>query len=112
MVKVVEKDSVISGLLQDELKRSQEMLGQIEKSASLLPKGSINKRKKRYKGKIYSYHYLKFRDGGKVISKHVPKEELKELLKKLDLRKKYEREIRSYRKKIAYLNKILKFGKS
>jgi hypothetical protein len=36
---------------------------------------------------------------------------VQEILKKLELRKKYEKEILSYKKKIAYLNKIMKDGK-
>jgi hypothetical protein len=110
-VKVVEKDKVISGMLSDELKRCQEMLDSLDKSVSELPKGSISERKKRYKNKVYSYYYLKYREGEKVISKHVSNREVQEILKKLAMRKKYEKEMQSYEKKIAYLNKILRAGK-
>lgn len=110
-MKVVEKDRVIGGMLRDELKRCQEMLDGLEKSISMLPKGSINERKKHYKGKVYSYHYLKYRDGDKVISKHLSNGEVQEILEKLALRKKYIKEIQSYKKRIAYLNKILHAGK-
>jgi hypothetical protein len=98
-------------MLRDELKRCQEMLGSLEKSVSELPKGSISERKKRYKDRIYSYYYLKYREGEKVISKHVPNRELQEILKKLAIRKKYEKEVQSYEKKIAYLNRILRADK-
>ena len=110
-MKVVEKDKVISGMLHDELKRCQEMLDSLKKSVSGLPKGVINKRNKQYKSKIYSYYYLKYRNGGKVINKHIPNKEVQEILKKLEQRKKYEKEIQSYKKKILYLNKILIAGK-
>jgi len=110
-MKVVEKDKVISGMLRDELKRCHEMLDSLERSVSKLTKGTINERKKRYKGKEYLYSYLKYREGEKVISKHIPNKEVQEILKKLELRKKYEKEIQSYKKKIAYLNKITKTGK-
>ena len=110
-MKVVEKDKVISGMLQDELKRCQEMLDSLEKSVIKLPKGVINERKKRYKGKVYLYSYLKYRKGEKVISKHIPNKEVQEIVKKLELRKKYEKEIQSYKKKIVYLNKLTKTGK-
>jgi hypothetical protein len=106
-MKVVEKDKVISGMLQDELKRCEEMFNSLEKSLSKLPKGVISKRKKRYKNKEYFYFSLKYRDNEKVINKHIPNKEVQEILKKLELRKKYEKEIQSYKKKIAYLNKIL-----
>ena len=110
-MKVVEKDKVISGMLRDELERCHEMLDSLERSVSALPKGAISERKKHYKNKVYSYYYLKYREGEKVISKHVPNREVQEILKKLALRKKTEREMRSYEKKIAYLDKILRAGK-
>lgn len=110
-MKVVEKDKVISGMLRDELKRCQEMLHNLEESISEFPKGAISKRKKRYKNKIYSYYYLKYRDGDKVISKHIPNRNVQEILGKLTMRKKYEKEMQSYEQKITYLNKILRAGK-
>jgi hypothetical protein len=110
-MKVVETDKVISGMLRDELKRCQEMLESLEKPVSELPKGAIGERKKFHKNKVYSYYYLKYREGDKVISKHVPHIELQDTLKKLAMRKKYEKEIQTYEKKIAYLNKILRAGK-
>jgi hypothetical protein len=36
---------------------------------------------------------------------------VQEIFKKLAMRKKYEKEMQSYEKKIAYLNKILRAGK-
>jgi hypothetical protein len=110
-MKVVEKDKVISGMLQDELKRCQEMRDSIGQAVSALPKGVINERKKRYKDKVYSYYYLKYREGEKVFNKHIGKKELQNILKKLELRKKYEKELQSYKRKIDYLNKITNAGK-
>ncbi len=107
----MEKDKVISGMLRDELKRCQEMFDRLEKSVSKLPKGVISERKKRYKDKVYSYYYLKYREGEKVIGKHIPNKEMQEILEKLAMRKKYEKEMQSYEKKIAYLNKILQAGR-
>ena len=40
-MKVVEKDKVISGMLQDEMNRCREMLNNLEKSVSELPRGVI-----------------------------------------------------------------------
>ncbi len=107
---MVEKDKVVGGMLQDELKRCQEMLNGLQKAVSGLPKGVISERKKHYKDKSYSYYYLKYRDGEKVISKHIPNSEIQEVKEKLSMRKKYEKEILSYEKRIAYLNKILRAG--
>ena len=50
------------------------------------------------------YHKKK---GGKVINKHIPNKGVQERSKKLAIRKKYEKEIQSYKNKIAYLNKIV-----
>lgn len=110
-MKVVEKDKIISGMLRDELDRCQEMYDSLEKSVSKLPKGAISERKKHYKNKVYSYYYLKYRAGEKVISKHIPNKEMQEILRKLAMRKKYEKEMLSYEKKIAYLNKVLQAGR-
>jgi len=110
-MKVVEKDKVINGMLQDELKRCQEMIDGLEKAVSNFPKGVINERRKRYKDKVYSYYYLKYREGEKIVNKHIVKKGLQDILNKLELRKKYEKEIQSYKRKIAYLNKIMKAGK-
>ncbi len=104
----MEKDKVIGGMLRDELKRCQEVLEGLRKAISGLPKGVISEREKHYKDKSYSYHYLKYRDGEKVISKHRPNIEIQEVKDKLLIRKKYEKEILSYEKRIDYLNKILR----
>lgn len=109
-MKVVEKDKVISGMLHDELKRCQEMLDGLKKSVSKLPKGVISKRKKRYKDRVYSYYYLKYRDGKKVVNKHISKEEIQEISKKLEQRKKHEKEMQLYKKRIDYLNRIIRLG--
>jgi len=110
-MKVVEKDKVISGMLRDELKRCQEMLAGLQKSVAALPKGVLNERKKHYKQKAYSYYSLKYRDGKQVVNKHIPNADAPELAKKLEQRKKFEKEVRAYKKKIDYLSKILKTGK-
>ena len=110
-MKVVEKDKVISGMLHDELKRCRELLAGLQKSAAALPKGALKERKKRYKNKTYSYYSLKYRDGEKVVNKHVSSDQAPVLMKKLEQRKEIEKEARAYQKKIEYLLKILKAGK-
>lgn len=104
---VVEKDIVVSGILDDELSRCDGALSAIQRALSELPKGSLSVRKKSYKNKGYEYHYLKYRDGDKVISQHVAEGEMKELQDKLALRKRYEQEAKVYRKRISYLKKLL-----
>ena len=110
-MKVVEKDKIVSGMLRDELGRSEEMLAGLQKSLADLPKGVLSERKKRYKEKAYSYFSLKYREGEKVVNRHVRVEQVPALRKKLDQRKKIEKEMKSYQKRIAYLSKILKVAK-
>lgn len=109
-MKVVEKDRVINGMLSDEFNRCREMLNSLKKSASVMPKGVLNKRKKKYKGKVYFYQSLKYRDGNKVINRHISADEGPELSKRLEQRKKIIKEMQVYKKKIAYLSKILKIA--
>lgn len=110
---MVEKDVVVSGMLDDELSRCDETLSAIHKALSGLPKGSLSVRKKVHRSKEYEYHYLKYRNGDKVVNQHVAEGEVKELQNKLALRKKYEQEAKVYRKRMSYLKKLLKTeGKS
>jgi len=106
-MKVVEKDEVISGMLQDELRRCRDTLGSLEEAISALPKGVLKERKRQYNNKIYVYFNLKYRDGKKTVNKHIPNKLVAETLTLLDRRKKIEAEIQGYRKKISYLTKIL-----
>jgi hypothetical protein len=111
VMKVVEKDKVVSGMLMDELKRCQEMLIGLQKPLAGLPKGVLSKRNKHYGDKVYSYYSLKYRDGEKVVNKHISGVEAPILAKKLEQRRKLEKEVSGYKKRIAYLSKILKNDK-
>jgi len=104
-MKVVEKDRIISGMLRDEYQRCQEMVGDLEHAASALPKGSLQQRKKCYKGNEYSYYFLKYRDGIRSIS--VAGKDVEAVKEGVALRKKYEQQIKGFKSRIAYLKKIL-----
>jgi hypothetical protein len=106
-MKVVEKDRIISGMLRDEYSRCQEMVGELERAASAFPKGSLQQRKKCYKGNEYSYYFLKYRDGNQSLSKHVAEKDLEAVKESVDLRKKYELQIKGFKSRMAYLKKIL-----
>jgi len=105
-MKVVEKDRHIQGMLQEELKRCRDLVISLRKEISNLPKGSVHKREKQYQGKKYVYHYLKYRQGGKSISKHLPEKDLEEYIQRLQARKQYEKEMNFYDARIRYLEKI------
>ena len=109
-MKVVEKDKHIHGMLHEELERCRGMVISLQKELSNLPKGSVHKRERRYKKKKYIYHYLKYRQSGKSVSKHIPKEELEGVIQKLQNRKRFEKEMNSYAARMKYLEKISKVG--
>lgn len=106
-MKVVEKDRIISGLLRDEYQRCQEMVSELERAASALPKGSLQQRKKHHKGNEYAYHFLKYREGSQSISKHVSEKDVESIREGVARRKKYEQQIKGFKSRMAYLKKIL-----
>jgi len=107
-MKVEEKDRQVQGLLEEEAKRCRDVMAALAEKFAQLPKGSLNVRKKSYKGKQYLYHYLVAREGAKVINKHIPDNELPELQKSLEQRDKCRREFLIYKKRLAYLDKLLR----
>ena len=107
-MKVVEKDNAVRGLLKEEYRRCQEVLSALSEKAAQYPKGSLNLRKKGYKGKEYAYHYLVAREEGHVVNRHIPEAELQELQRQLAERDKCRKEMQAYKKRIAYLEKLLR----
>jgi hypothetical protein len=106
-MKVAEKDNAVRGLLEEEYKRCREVLAALSEKAAQHPKGSLNVRKKGYKDKEYTYHYLVAREGGRVVNRHIPEEELPDLQRQLEQRDKCLKEMRAYKNRIAYLEKLL-----
>jgi hypothetical protein len=106
-MKVAEKDNAVRGLLEEEYRRSRDVLAALSEKAGHYPKGSLNVRKKAYKGKEYAYPYLVARDRGRVVNRHIPKADLPDLRRQLEQRDKCLKEIKTYRKRIAYLEKLL-----
>ena len=107
-MKVVEKNNPVRGLLKEEYQRCQEVLAALSEKAAKYPKGSLNLRKKRYKGKEYAYHYLVAREEGRVVNRHIPEAEVPVLQRQLAERDKCRKEIQAYEKRIAYLERLLR----
>lgn len=63
--------SVLSLLIEKEECRNRNMISKYSKELASLPKGSINTKNKNGK----NYYYLVFRDGQKVISRYIGKDE-------------------------------------
>lgn len=107
-MKVAERDKVIHGMLEEEYRRSQEILQVLRAKAENLPKGALNVRRKQIKGKEYVYHYLVRREGRKVVNQHVAGKDLPELQKQIEERDKYRKEILIYKKRMVYLERLLR----
>lgn len=101
------KSDVVKAVFQDELERNQRLVSRYEKELENLPKGSI------YKRKIgnHEYFYLNYREGNKVISKFLGKNETfdsDELQMQLDKRNKYKQLIKKLKLEQKDLLKALK----
>ena len=107
-MKVAEKDIVVQGMLEDEYARCREVIEALLVKAESYPQGALNVRRKQNKEKEYVYHYLVRRDGKKVINQHISKKELPALQKLIEEREKCRKEIKAYKNRIAYLQKLLK----
>lgn len=104
---VAEKDPAVHNLLLDEHRRCLEVLEALQRKAEGFPKGALNVREKVVGGRRYRYHYLVYRDAGRVVNRHVPKAELPALKARLEERDKCKKEIATYRRRIRYLAKLL-----
>jgi len=107
-MKVAEKDIVVQGMLEDEYARCREVIDALLAKMESYPKGALNLRRKQNKEKEYAYHYLVRRDGKKVVNRHISVKELPELQKLIEEREKCRKEISVYKKRMAYLQKLLK----
>jgi len=107
-MKVAKKNPVIHGMLEEEQRRSREVLQALLAKADNLPKGALNVRRKQIKGNEYVYHYLVRREGKKVVNQHVAERDVAALQKQLAEREKYRKEIQIYKKRLVYLERLLR----
>jgi len=107
-MKVAKADPVIHGLLSEEQRRSREILQALQAKADKLPKGALNARRKKVQGKEYLYHYLIRREGKKVVNQHIAERDLPTLREQIVEREKCRAEIRIYKQRLAYLERLLK----
>ena len=96
--------SVLSTLLSREENRNEKMIAEYNRELETLPKGSI--KPKKFKSKVY--YYLTFRDGDKVITKYVGKDEesLITIREKLARRKQVEEIIKKLKEERAQIKKL------
>ncbi len=107
-MKVADKDEVIHSMLAEEYRRCREVLQALLAKADNLPKGALNARRKQVRGNEYVYHYLVRREGRKVVNQHVAEKNLPELQKQIEERDKYRKEILIYKKRMVYLERLLR----
>jgi len=107
-MKVAKEDPVIYRLLAGEQRRSRKVLQALQAKADKLPKGALNVRRKQSFGKEYLYHYLVRREGKRVVNQHVAERDLPTLQEQIADREKCRAEIRIYKQRLAYLERLLK----
>lgn len=107
-MKVAKADPVIHGLLSEEQRRSREILQALQAKVNKLPKGALNARKKQVQGREYLYHYIVRREGKKVVNRHVAERDLAALQQQISEREKCRTEIRVYKQRLAYLERLLR----
>jgi hypothetical protein len=107
-MKVAKRDPVIHGMLEEEQRRSREVLQALLVKTEKLPKGALNVRRKQGQGKEYLYHYLVRREGQKVINRHVAARDIAALHEQIAEREKCRAEIRVYKQRLTYLERLLK----
>jgi hypothetical protein len=107
-MKVAERDPVIHGMLEEEYRRSREVLQTLLAKAEKCPRGALNVRRKQVQGKEYLYHYIVRREGKRVVNRHVAEQDLPALKKQIAEREKYRTEIRIHKKRMVYLERLLR----
>lgn len=101
------RESVIAGVLTEELERNEKILIRYYEELSKLPKGSLMLRKVNDR----EYYYLKYRDDGKVVSKYLgPKDRvnIEEVKKAINKRKEMVTVIKRLEDEKKEISKMLK----
>lgn len=101
------EDEGIKGMLQDEYDRCLELMGQVKLSMGSYPKGRLVVKKVKAKGRVYEYQHLQWREGEKILSRHIPKKEIPELKKKIEQREAYRSNCLKLEKRLEYLAPLI-----
>jgi hypothetical protein len=112
MRKVKLEDEGIKGMLRDEFRRCQELVEQVRQAMSAYPKGCLVVKRIKAKGHVYEYHHLQWRDGSKVISRHINKKEVPDLKSQIEQREAYRNNCAILEKRLEYLASLLGEKKS
>jgi hypothetical protein len=101
------EDEGIKGMLRDEYDRCLELMGQVKLSMGSYPKGRLVVKKVKAKGRVYEYQHLQWREGEKILSRHIPKKEIPELKKKIEQREAYRSNCLKLEKRLEYLAPLI-----
>ncbi|MDA8417172.1 MAG: hypothetical protein M0Z78_08990 [Betaproteobacteria bacterium] len=101
------EDDSIKGMLRDEYERCLNLVEQVQRSINSYPRGCLVVKKVKSKGRIYEYHHLQWREGKKVVSRHIPEKEIPEIQKKIKLREAYQSNSLKLIKRLQYLAPLL-----
>jgi len=107
MRKVRMDDESIKGMLRDEFSRCQELMEQVRQAISAYPKGSLVVKRIKAKGHVYEYLHLQWREGSKVISRHINKKEVPDLKKQIEQREAYRNNCAILEKRLEYLAPLI-----
>jgi hypothetical protein len=101
------EDEAIKGMLRDEYNRCKELMEQVKQSMGSYPRGRLVVKKVKAKGRVYEYHHLQWREGKKVLSRHVPEKEIPALLEKIEQREAYRSNCLKLEKRLEYLAPLI-----
>ena len=94
---------MILTIVLQEKQRIEYMLQRYHKEYESLPKGTISEKTVGDK----TYYYLKYRDGKKIVSKYISKNNIKTFKEQVQKRKHIEVMIKSLTEELAIANKVL-----
>ncbi|MGK2907533.1 MAG: hypothetical protein ACSLFH_14490 [Desulfuromonadales bacterium] len=101
------KDQSVLNMLKSERSRCENMAERLCAELGNLPKGSLGERKVKNGKKVYAYPCLRYRDGEKVVFKHLSREQAEECKPLIERRKKLEAILRANKKRIATIDTIV-----
>lgn len=93
---------ILSTILQEK-ERIERMLIKYQEELETLPKGTISEKRV----KQFTYFYLKYRDGKKVISKYISQNDIETIRAQVEKRRHIETMIRSLQEERAIAEKAL-----
>lgn len=93
---------ILSTILQEK-ERIDRMLVKYQEELGVLPKDTVSEKKV----KQYTYFYLKYREGKKVISRYIPQKDVEAIREQIEKRRHIETMIRSLQEERAIAEKAL-----